>query len=158
MKQSTCGIPPHLWAEYSLLQEKANRTKLDPYAWALEEQLNHFLDAVPNRLPGDAQARAKCLSNLVLHRTKKHSRRRRLLEQYQHVRECSPEEIALHRLHLGETTARLRSLASPVEWRILCSLADGNDYLTVANREGMTVTALKSRVCRCRRHLAQIAA
>jgi len=158
--QNSCGICAELWEEYGILQRKASRAKIDSFTWALEEELNYFLDSVPGRLPADPQVRSKFLHNLTLNRTKKYSRRTKLLEQHQHTLapERSPEHEALQNLSLVETTMRLRAAATPVEWRILYSLAQGDDYQTVAGREGISVTSLKSKVCRCRQRLKAIAA
>jgi len=87
-------------------------------------------------------------------------RRCRLLEEPYRVPavESSPEDIAVHRLQLRETIAIVRTSTSDAEWRILWSLAYGKDYCTVAKRARMSISALKSKVCRCRQRLNGIAA
>ena len=161
MSEEICEVRAELWEEYGALQQKARRVKkLDSYAWALEEQLDHFLGSIRGGLPADSEARSKSLHNLLLNRAKKHSRRGRLLEERYRVStgESSPEDIAVHRLQLRETIAIVRTSTSKVEWRILWSLAYGKDYRTVAKREGMSTSALKSKVSRCRHRLTAIAA
>jgi DNA-binding NarL/FixJ family response regulator len=152
-------IRAQLWEEYLALQRKADRSKLDGYTWALEEQLNHFVSSIAVYLPSDLEARSRSLKNLVLNRTKKQSRRRRLLEEwYRPPAEPSPEDIAIHRLQLQQTIAIVRAATSDAEWKILFSLACGRDYRTVARRAGMSTSALKSKVSRCRHRLSAIAA
>jgi len=161
MNEEICEVPAELWEEYGALQKKARRVKrLDSYAWALEEQLNHFLGSIRGGLPADSEARSKSLHNLLLNRAKKHSRRSRMLEERYRVStvESSPEDIAVQRLQLRETIAIVRASTSGAEWRILWSLAYGKDYRTVAKREGMSTSALKSKVSRCRHRLTAIAA
>jgi hypothetical protein len=159
MSENVSEVPPHLWDEYQTLQRKVSRSKIDSYTWALEDELNHFLDSVQGRLPTEKEERSKSLKTLVVNRTKKHSRRRRLLEVYKPLEgEESPEKIALHRLQLLEVLAKVRSATSESEWRILCSLANEHDYVTIAKSERMTIYALKSRISRCRQRLAGIAA
>src|SRR5438128_12581652 len=131
MNEEICEVPAELWEEYGALQKKTHRVKkLDSYAWALEEQLSHFLGSIRGGLPADSEARSKSLHNLLLNRAKKHSRRARLLEEWHRVFavESSPEDVAVHRLQLHETIAIVRAATSDAEWRILWRLADGVDY------------------------------
>ncbi len=160
MNEEGCGIRAELWEEYRALQRKADRARLDSYSWALEERLNYFLDAIDGALPRNLEIRSKSLHNLVLNRTKKHSRRARLLEEQYGVStaEPSPEDVAVQQLYLRERIAIVRGAASETDWRILWSLAEEKDYCTVAKHEGMSISALKARVCRCRRRLGTIAA
>ncbi len=160
MNEETCEVRPQLWQEYAALQQKARRVKkLDSYAWALEEQLCHFLDSIGGGLPADSEARSKSLHNFLLNRAKKHSRRARLLEERYRVSVLEPpaEDIAVHRLRLRETIAIVRATTSGTEWRILSSLAYGKDYRTLAERERISISALKSKVCRCRHRLRAVA-
>src|SRR5258708_20953601 len=145
MNEEICEVPAELWEEYGALQKKGRRVKkLDSYAWALEEQLNHYLGSIRGGLPADSEARSKSLHNLLLNRAKKHSRRSRMLEERYRVStvESSPEDIAVHRLQLRETIVLVRTATSHTEWTILRSLADGKDYSTVAKRVRMSISAL----------------
>jgi len=158
MSEAVSEVSAQLWDEYLAVQKKTDRSKLDHYAWALEEQANHFLDSI-GRLPKTPEARSKSLRNLVLNRTKKHSRRRRLLEQwYLPAVEPSPEDIAIGRLQHKQTIALIRAATSGAEWKILISLASGSDYPTVARQAGISLSALKSKVSRCRQRLLAVAA
>jgi uncharacterized protein YerC len=159
MDQQVCGIPAELWEEYGALQRKADRAKLDSYTWGIDDQLQHFLDAIEGRLPEISEARSKLLHNLVLNRTKKHSRRCRMLEVYRPaIVELNHEREIMDKLHVAQTVARVRSLTSPQEWKILLRLADGEDYEAIAKAEKMKTSTLKSKVCRCRIRLARLAA
>jgi hypothetical protein len=159
MNLEASSIPAEIWAEYEVLQSKIRRVKkIDSYAWALEDELNCVLAS--EGLPANSEARTKVLRNLLLNRIKKHSRRYRLLEE--HYRVCvaasSAEEMAIHFLEFKEITSAVQVATSRAEWRILTNLAEGESYDAVAKREGMSISALKSKVCRCRRHLKAIAA
>jgi hypothetical protein len=160
MNQAVRSIPAELWAEYGNLQSKANRARLDSYSWAIEDQLNHFLDSIEGRLPENSEARSQALRDLLLNRTKKHSRRCRLLEaRFRHTgAEPCPEDIALRNLEIRETVARVRSGSSPQEWRILCLVAGGSDYETVAEAESVSISALKAKIHRHRTRLRRLAA
>src|SRR5207302_2584703 len=159
MNQQVCGIPAGLWEEYAVLQSKANRAKLDSYTWAIDDQLEQFLDSIKGRLPADSEARSKLLHNLVLNRTKKHSRRCRMLEAY---RAPTPaldlEGETIDRLYVRKAVARVRSLATHQERRILWHLANGESYEGMARAEGLSVSALKTKVSRCRSRLKRAAA
>jgi uncharacterized protein YerC len=159
MDQQVCGIPAELWKEYGALQRQADRAKLDSYTWGIDDQLQHFLDAIEGCLPETSEARSKLLHNLVLNRTKKHSRRSRKLELYRPALiELDPEREITDRLHAAQTVARVHSLAARQEWKILLRLADGEEYDAVARAEKMNTSTLKSQVCRCRIRLARLAA
>src|SRR6266478_4343183 len=142
MNEEKCEVPAELWEEYGALQNKADRSKLDAYTWALEEQLNHFVASITGRLPADREVRSKSFKNLVLNRTKKHSKRRRLLEERYRVCpvEPSPEDIAISRLQLKQNIALIRGATSNAEWKILISLAGGRDYRSVAKQIGISIS------------------
>jgi hypothetical protein len=159
MNEETSVIPAELWEEYEALQRKIRRVKkIDSYAWALEEQLDCFL--IPKQLPADSEDRSRVLQNFLLNRIKKHSRRNKLLEeQYRpSAGECFSEGAAIHSLHVKETIASVRAASSKTEWRILAGLAQGKSYDAVAEHERISISALKSKVCRCRRRFKAIAA
>lgn len=159
MDQQVCGIPAELWEEYGALQRKANRAKLDSYAWGIDDQLQHFLDSIEGRLPAFPEARTKVLLNFVLNRTKKHSRRCRMLETYCPITiRLDPEHEVVERLQLVRALSRVRSLTSRQEWKILFRLANGEDYEAIANTEKMKISTLKSKVCRWRARLARLVA
>lgn len=156
MYEPTSSVRPDLWSEYAALQKKADRVKLDPYAWAIEDQANHFLDSITTSLPQNAEARTLQLENLLHNRIKKHGRRRRLLDEDRcsgRTGEVSPEEIVVHQIDLSNRIKSIRNGVSDEEWRILCCLALGQDYVAVAAAERISVLALKSKVWRCRRRL-----
>lgn len=159
MDQHVSAIPAELWEEYGALQRKANRAKLDSYTWAIDDQLQHYLDAIEGHLPEVSEARSKLLHNLVLNRTKKHSRRTRMIELYRPANiELNPEREITDQLHVAETVARVYSLASRQECSILLRLAEGEDYEAVARAEKMKTSTLKSKVGRCRIRLGKLVA
>lgn len=151
-------ISGELWDEYDSLQKRArSNNHIGPLAWAIEDQLNTFLTSLSDEcLVADSEARSKQLINLVINRQRKHRHRANLLESFaaRHI-EVSAEKLILDRLVQAEQLDRVRSLISLQEWRILAKLADDGDYKTLAQEEGISVPALKVRVCRCRCRLRQ---
>jgi hypothetical protein len=151
-------IPGELWDEYELLQRRSqSNSHIGPQAWAIEDQLDTFLASLSDAcLPQDSSERRKQLTNLVLNRQKKHRHRAKLLESFAATQtEVSPEKLILDKLIQAEQLARVRSLISLQEWRILMRLARDDDYKTVAQKERISVAALKTRVSRCRGRLRE---
>ena len=150
------------WGEYATLQMRADQiNKLGPTAWAIEDQLNTFLESfAAGSLPIDNEAREKWLNNLVVNRQKKHRNRSRLLKERTttaQTRSSSSEPI-LHNLIHSQQLAQIRELTTTQEWGVLRSLALDLDYKTIAQNEGVSVATLKTRVCRCRHRLKTLLA
>lgn len=151
-------LPGELWDEYDALQKRArSNSHVGPVAWAIEDQLNTFLNLLSDAsLPADSEARSKQFTNLAINRQKKHRHRANLLEFFAATQtEVSAEKLILDKLIQAEQLARVRSLISLQEWRILSKLAHDDDYKTVARDEGITLPALKTRVSRCRCRLRE---
>ena len=68
------------------------------------------------------------------------------------------EGETIDRLYVRKAVARVRSLATHQEWRILWHLANGESYEGMARAEGLSVSALKTKVSRCRSRLKRAAA
>jgi hypothetical protein len=150
------SVPDDLWAEYASLQERAKRaTKLTHSACAIEDQMNEFLDALDNSsLPVDEEARAKQQKNLLINRQNKHRHRLALLQaQAATTPTSSPPEQVTDPLIVAELIVLVRTLTTTWEWRILVLLACDHDYASIAQREALSVAALKTRVTRCRQRL-----
>jgi len=156
METNSC-LKAALWREYEALQRKANRPRLDSYAWAIEDQLNHFLESIAaESFAPEPEIRTTQLHTLLCNRTKKHSHRTRLLEKYPtSVLIASRSLNPLDELIIGETLAHVGGKSSEQDWRILLTLANGKDYAAVAATENMSTSALKSKVCRLRRRLKE---
>jgi len=144
------------WAEYASLQERSDQIKkLGHTAWAIEDQLNTFLESfAEGSLPNDNDALEKRLSNLLINRHKKHRNRLRLLQKQAATAptSSSPETVILNLIQ-AEQLVQIRALTTMQELRILQGLALDLDYKTVAQSEGMSVASLKTKVCRCRHRL-----
>lgn len=155
-------IPGDIWDEYRSLQQRAERTTtISHSAWAIEDQLNAFLDSLKNNgLPKEADRRRKQFTNLAINRRSKHLYRFRLLQSYRATQsEASGDKTSFDRALQAEQLAVVRSKTTSDEWRILLSLAHENDYKTVAQENGLSVIVLKTRVSRCRCRLrSQLAA
>ena len=160
MSDELCSPVSPIWQQYEALQNKSRKIrKLDSYAWAVEDQLDRALSLAQAAAPATEDGLAKSLKELRLNRIKKHSRRRRLLQKF--VLPVLPdvtENTLLDRIQLERAAMAFRSTNDGSDWRILVSIARGADYGAIAGREGTTVSALKSRVSRCRRRLAELAA
>jgi len=144
------------WAEYASLQERADQIRqLGHTASAIEDQLNKFLDSLAKgSLPVDNEAREKQQKNLLINRQKKHRHRLRLLQQQAAIAPTSlPSEPIVSRLIIVEMLVQVRALTTVQEWRFLVRLALDQDYATIAQSEGISVAALKTKVSRCRQRL-----
>jgi DNA-directed RNA polymerase specialized sigma24 family protein len=142
------------WDKYPPLQQQADRQKLDAKAWAAEEQANEFLDALACNTPIiDAKAFEVWLENLATNRAKKHRRRAALLHVYQHLRPISESSKAHNAAVLKEDLEIIQKNATKEEWVALQALAAGDDYKSLAVAQGCTVSALKTRISRCRKRL-----
>lgn len=161
MNEALGVISPQAWTEYAALQKKAHRiNKLDSYAWAIEDQIDNFLDSIQKFCPETAESRAKSSHNLLLNRRKKHNWHSRLLEQESRREppQLSAEIIAIDAIDSKRKIAAIDANTSPTERRILWQLADGINYATLAATENLTISALKSKACRCRQRLKSLAA
>lgn len=153
MEDSALG---QLWAKYDSLQKYASQVrKVDPKAWAIEEQLNDFLAKLEKgSLPVDDEVSERRLKNLLINRQKKHRHRSRLLQEHTAISlTFSPSESIIRKVIETELLVRVRTSTTAQEWRILVRLARGDDYGTVARSEGMSVVALKTKISRCRRRV-----
>ena len=146
-------IPRDLWEEYNSLQQRADRiTTVAHSSWAIEDQLNTFLASLSKGdLSTDSDARQRQLINLKVNRQKKHVYRFRLLERFAATQsEASAGKTALDEIIQAEQLARVRSLTSSLEWSILARLASDEGYESLASEHEISVSALKTRVSRCR--------
>jgi hypothetical protein len=146
----------HPWAEYASLQERADRVrKLSPTALAIEDQLNNFLESLDEGfLPVNDEAFEKRQKNLLINRRKKHSYRARLLQEQAAITPTfSPSEPIIGKLIQAELLFQVRTSTTKQEWRILVRLALDHDYATIAQSEGISVIALKTKVSRCRQRV-----
>ena len=146
-----------LWCDYAFLQDRSRRlTVVNHAAWALEDQLDQFLDSLSKGvIPAEHEARDKWLTNLETNRAKKYRHRSALLRGRAAFMEIearvSPSPVEA--ISVTEQLAIVQANTASQEWRILSNLAADDDYATVARAEGFTVPALKSKVYRCRARL-----
>jgi hypothetical protein len=150
-------IPRDIWDEYDSLQKRVEQiTTVAHSAWAVEDQLNTFLDSIADgSLPADVNTRQKQLNNLKVNRQKKHLHRFRLLESFAATQAGASEGTALDQVLRAEQLLRIRSSTNLVEWGLLWRLARDEAYESLVIERGMTVSALKTRVSRCRCRLRQ---
>lgn len=144
------------WDEYASLQERADRvSKLSHTAWAIEAQLNKFLTSLSDgSLPVDGEAREKKQQNLLINEQKKDRHRLMLLQREAATAPTfSPSEPILRHLIIVELLVQVRASTTEQEWRVLVLLALDYDYATIARSAGISVTALKTKVSRCRQRL-----
>jgi hypothetical protein len=146
-------IPGDIWDEYGSLQKRAERIITVAHnAWAIEDQLNTFLASlINNSLPKEAERRRKQSTNLAINRQRKHLYRFRLLESYAATQsEASVDKTSFDQVLQAEQLSTVRFVTTPDEWRVLWRLAREEDYKTIAEEEGVSIPALKTRVSRCR--------
>jgi hypothetical protein len=146
------------WQYYAKLQEDISKTtKLGPRASALEEKLNVFLsDIENNNLPTDPISRDKKFINLEINRQKKYRHRENLLSIW--ATEFLGQEFednTISRIILGEEMAEVKGLTSCEEWRILWALANDHSYDEIAEKEEISLAAIKTRVSRSRKRLRE---
>ena len=150
---ANCFSAPTAWDDYATLQTNAERRRrIDHKSWASDEQMDSFLDLLSIR-DGHESTRptGKRLNNLVTNRAKKYRRRNQLLCEY--CASCCRSHLECAKLDglcNGETISQVRHRVTAVEWSIFQELAEGDDYATIAARQHLTVSALKSRISRCR--------
>jgi len=146
-------IPREVWEEYGELQSRVDHVfNLAHSSWAVEDQLNSFLDSLANgTLSADADTRQRKLHNLKVNRQKKHLYRLRLVEAYAATQAAALSgTTAVDHVFQAEQMARVRSLTTLLEWRVLWRLARDEGYERIALDESINVSALKTRVSRCR--------
>jgi hypothetical protein len=149
------------WDKYNSLQKRSRQIeRLDPTAWAIEAQLNKILKSVAERsLPDNKEALDKQMNNLAINRQKKHRNRSRILQEHAATAPTSsPAEPIITNLIQDGQLVQIRASTTTQELRILYSLAHDVDYKTVAQSEGLSVAALKTKVCRCRHRLRHLLA
>ena len=66
-----------------------------------------------------------------------------------------PDETPLTALIREEERALIRRNITAGDWKLLMDTSDG-DYVGAAERAGMAVVTVKSRVSRCKRHLHEV--
>jgi hypothetical protein len=144
---------PLSWDDFAAQQNAAaNRRRLDHTAWAMEEQLDSFVELLQSTPSNEVMhRRSKSILNLISNRTKKHRRRDEILRaSYQHICRKSYNCNSIELLICRERLNAIRFKLSEDELRIFDDLAEGDDYVTIAARYRLTQSALKSRISRCR--------
>jgi hypothetical protein len=142
------------WTDYAILQQRANRSKIDARAWAAEEQANQFLIAIANgNLKPHSEGRQTWLDNLYTNRTKKHRRRTRSLLLNQHFWAASEPSVAHNRAVAIEALERIKKSTTAHEWATLIALSNGESYEALAAQHQCSQSALKTRISRCRKQL-----
>lgn len=147
-------LEPH-WAKVEALQNRLrNRTKIDHKAFALDEQIDEFLEALGNGELPDEPDQENWLTNLETNRQRKYRHRSQLLSN--HAAEFEISISTRTQLDLAIENERVRlieTLTTRREFSILYRLASGEEYRAIAVTEAVTVAALKTMICRCRQRL-----
>jgi DNA-directed RNA polymerase specialized sigma24 family protein len=147
------------WGDYARLQAQADRRKLDPKAWAAEEQANQFIDAIANNdLKSNPEARQAWLENLATNRAKKHRRRAALLRLHQHCWPVAELSVAHDAAVANETVEKIKANTTTEEWWALVALSLGEAYKSLAMVQQCSESTLKTRISRCRKRLRAICA
>lgn len=145
-----------IWTRYAQLREQVEKRPLDHRTWALEEELNAYLDAVGNGdVFADSDEVDRWLDNLDANRRKKYRRRAELFKQHFTLTITTSFRTQLDELIEFERVQIVRKLTTEREFRVLCRRALEDTYEAIAATELLSVPALKTLVCRCRRRLRQ---
>ena len=144
-----------LWKEYALLQDRIDRAQVVNHrTFAMEDQLNVFLDSLEKGvLLSDPNSRRTRIENLYTNRSQKYRHRYKLLGLWAPNQPQFTSKSPIDELIREEQLARACSMSTPQDWRILCRLADEDDYAIIAKEEGLRLGTLKSRVSRCRNRI-----
>lgn len=144
------------WARYVQLREQLENRPLDLRTWALEEKVDAYLDALGNGdVSSDSDEVDRWLDNLDANRRKKYRHRIELFEQHfaliipTSFRNQLDELIELERVKI------VQKLTTECEFRVLYRRAHDDTYEAIAATELISVSALKTLVCRCRQRLRQ---
>ena len=141
------------WLLYAVPQHSADGHRLNALAWANDERIAAYLDAlIVRKPPADFSKLGPWLKHLPGNRAQKHARRRRLLERFRNDlhRPGFPRPDAV--AEQADGLARLRSRMTAREWHLLRRAA-AEGLKTVAESEGLRLGTLKSLLSRCRARL-----
>lgn len=149
MKPYDLAALPPKWRAFARRHQHADAARIDPRAFAIDDQLNEMLaglDAAPRT---DEQ-----LLTLLQNRARKHRRRRRqLLGDYSRQRMLFDDIPAIDRLIRDDEIAVVRRQTTRREWHCLCRRAHDESFSTIAVELGLTPGATRSIVCRSRMRL-----
>jgi hypothetical protein len=160
MQVTSANAAPISWDAYAELQETAEKIqRLDHHSWGLDEQMEELL----NQFVGGESTQSGLRSmnrveNLAANRAKKHRHRAKLLRTVflKSVRGETPCD-KFDALSNEESLNQVRRQVNNRQWEIFERLAAGDDYATIALEQRLTVSALKSRIARCRSRIRAVA-
>jgi hypothetical protein len=137
---------PTSWRVYARIQERlARRSYVDDHAWGLEEGLNGL---VAGEISTDQHADRAVES---ASRKERHQGNLRRIHLAVANDSMSPESAIDARLRLRVA----RSQVTNRDWMLLRALGYGYEYSELAAASRMTAGALRARICRLRRVLAE---
>jgi DNA-directed RNA polymerase specialized sigma24 family protein len=146
--------PPKIsasWHIYHQLHSFGHSQKINPRTLGREDALTTLLGrfgAIPTPLdPGAVQRQ---FDYLCVNRATKYRHRMRLDRRIAEVDAHNPVEKHTEAVATRELVSLIRREMSESDWSILWMLAEGFTYGEVADKFGMSVARLKSRVSRTR--------
>lgn len=142
---------PDPWGQYHRLQTKLLRkTQVDDYAWGLEAGLSHLLTAIGSATVEDSAERA------VASRARRERNRLHLLRVHVDDRDESHRDVSEASLDAKRQLRAIRARVGGENWRLLQAVADGYEYSELAVLFGAAPGALRARVLRVRRRVADL--
>jgi hypothetical protein len=143
---------PDSWGQYYRLQTKLlHKTHVDDYAWGLEAGLSHLLTANGSPALEDAAERA------VASRARRERNRLHLLRAHADDRDGSHRDVSEASVDAKRHLRAIRARVGRENWRLLQAVADGYEYSELALLFGAAPGALRARVLRVRRRVADLA-
>lgn len=146
------ALPAH-WRQYAKEQSLADSESLDCDAFGRDELLDHMLDAIADGVTLSSE-QIRCLKR---NRTRKRWNHHCALVDLHSVSTGATAPPADEPVVIADRIAWVKRKTNGGDWELLELLAEGNSYATVADRVGVTVASLRSRVSRARiriRHYA----
>ena len=141
---------PHPWDGYARIQEKlARRSRIDDYSWGLEAGLNGCV------FTEEIQA-IETVERAVRSESRKERHRQRLRQTHQ--RDLAPIQSSPldDAVDARRGLARIQAHVTPEAWVVLRALGQGCDYGEIGDIVNASPGALRARVLRIRRSLAEI--
>jgi hypothetical protein len=139
------NVPPD-WDAYLRLQQQLDRKSIiDQSTWGLEAGLNLALRGLSAEDDLDRAIRSAC-------RRERHRARLRLV--YLEKAEPVSSPVSVDALDARRSLGRLRLKVGAKNFQLICRVAEGHDYRSLSAALGDTPGALRARVFRLRRDLA----
>jgi hypothetical protein len=137
---------PHPWGAYASYQDKLSKTSsVDDYAWGLESGLDSILACPsPAEAPGD-----EVIARTVASGARRSRYCKALIAKFaEAVMAPSPSDQG--RIEARSDIQQLQRVLSIADFRMLVSVGQGVEQKLIAESEGVSAPALRTRIARAR--------